>query len=109
MARQITATCEFFTSNSSEDGSTGVATPTREVDCEVPGRAMATAAPIEPDRHQQQDAGQHAGQLGGSAASSIPFCRTAMANRPRSVPATLPRPPKIDVPPSTTAVIADSS
>ena len=32
-----------------------------------------------------------------------------MASRPSKVPPMLPRPPKIDVPPRTTAVIAKSS
>ena len=38
-----------------------------------------------------------------------PFCRMTIANRPSSVPVTVPRPPKIEAPPSTTAVIAISS
>ena len=32
-----------------------------------------------------------------------------MANSPSTVPSTVPRPPKIDAPPNTTAVIAISS
>ena len=45
----------------------------------------------------------------GRSAMRRPFCNTAIAKRPRMVPGTLPRPPKIDVPPSTTAVIASNS
>ena len=45
----------------------------------------------------------------GSAASWSPLRRMEMANRPSSVPQSVPRPPNTDVPPSTTAVIASSS
>src|SRR6185503_7493515 len=45
----------------------------------------------------------------GRSARRRPFWRTASAARPSSVPPTVPRPPKIDVPPRTTAVIAISS
>ena len=45
----------------------------------------------------------------GSAARRSPFRRMASANRPSTVPPSVPRPPNTDVPPSTTAVIASSS
>ena len=45
----------------------------------------------------------------GSAASLNPFCRITMANSPNAVPQSVPRPPKIEVPPRTTAVIAINS
>src|SRR5207249_1575247 len=45
----------------------------------------------------------------GRSARRRPFCRTASVASPSSVPPTLPRPPKIDVPPRTTAVMAISS
>ncbi len=41
--------------------------------------------------------------------SRSPFCRITIAKSPSTVPSTVPRPPKIDAPPSTTAVIAISS
>ena len=45
----------------------------------------------------------------GSAASRRPFCSTEMENRPSIVPQTVPLPPKTEVPPRTTAVMAASS
>ena len=45
----------------------------------------------------------------GSAASCRPLRSTEMAKSPSSVPQSVPRPPKTDVPPSTTAVMASSS
>jgi hypothetical protein len=45
----------------------------------------------------------------GSAARCSPFCNTERAKRPTSVPQRLPHPPKMDVPPRTTAVIASNS
>ena len=45
----------------------------------------------------------------GCALSRRPFRKMTMANRPNTVPSTVPRPPKIDAPPSTTAAIAISS
>ena len=45
----------------------------------------------------------------GCALKRKPFCRMTMANSPNTVPNTVPRPPKIDAPPSTTAVIAINS
>src|SRR5207244_153699 len=43
------------------------------------------------------------------SASGNPVRSTVITINPSSVPSKLPRPPKIDVPPSTTAVIASSS
>ena len=45
----------------------------------------------------------------GCPLSRRPFCSSTMLNSPSTVPSTVPRPPKIDAPPSTTAVIAISS
>ena len=46
---------------------------------------------------------------GGRKADRSPVFSTATAVSPSSVPATVPRPPKMLVPPKTTAVMADSS
>ena len=54
---------------------------------------------LKADRFMRITTGRHA----------RPFFRTAIAATPSSVPCTLPVPPKILVPPSTTAVIAKSS
>ncbi len=40
----------------------------------------------------------------GSAARCKPFCKMVRKNRPSSVPHSVPRPPKTEVPPKTTAV-----
>ncbi len=45
----------------------------------------------------------------GSAESRNPVCKMTIENNPSSVPVMVPEPPKIDVPPRTTAAMAASS
>ena len=97
MVAQMSATCEFFTVITSKDDCAS-----RETRPGVGLRSspMATSKSIPVKTPASSE---------GRSARRRPFCRTAMAKSPSKVPGTLPRPPKIDVPPSTTAVIAASS
>ena len=72
-------------------------------------RSRPAAPRPDADGDDQQDAGQHAGQLRRLIGETQAVGSTPSATNPSIVPQTLPRPPKIDVPPRTTAVIADSS
>ena len=86
MARQITATCEFFTLNTSED-EIGESAPAR-------GRREATVGRGPGGRARSPPAagfrsGRRPARRAG-AASSMPLRSTAMANRPSSVPAHAP-------------------
>ena len=60
------------------------------------------------DRDEQR-ARQDAGQLGRQVRQTQAVLQDASASTPSSVPWIVPRPPKIEVPPSTTAVMAISS
>ena len=62
------------------------------------------------DRDDQQDSRKNADQFRLAVQRDAAHCaRIASAKSPRIVPKIVPRPPKIEVPPSTTAVIAINS
>ena len=93
-----TPSCEFFISNSSE----GLFAVNAGTDRLNGNRSkLAAASSSTPVSTPANSAGR--------SAICKPSCNTPMAVNPSRLPMMLPRPPKIDVPPNTTAVIANNS